>query len=164
MIEDQNRADLADRGGAETGVARGREQRRLVEEIAAIVLIDAAQHRVVFERRRHAGIADVVAGINGVAEDAGIADPMAGRHGRGVRHGEGREHRMAVLEIDALIADCGHGRRGLRRHHLGAHAIGHEENDIVRPIYRIGLRNAECRDRRERDVPVSHGSSSVRGP
>jgi len=37
---------------------------RIIEKIAAVMLIEAALHCVVFERRRDAGIADVVAGID----------------------------------------------------------------------------------------------------
>ena len=41
---------------------------------------------------------------------------------------------MAVLEIDALVAHLRQGRGGVWRHHLGAQAIGDEDDDVVRPM------------------------------
>ena len=93
VIEHQGRAELADGGGGETGAPGGREDRFLVEIVATEMVVDVAEHRIVLQERRHRSMrgADWIAGIDGVAVDAGVAEIMAGRHPRGVRHGEGRE-------------------------------------------------------------------------
>ena len=59
---------------------------------------------------------DRIAGKDRVAERAGVAEIMAGGQAGRIRHGEGREQRMRIGEIDALVAHGRHGRRGLRRH------------------------------------------------
>src|SRR5664279_4381792 len=115
-------------------VARHLQDRVLVEIVAVEVLVDVEQHRVVLQERRHraGGRADRIAGVDRVADVAGVAEIMAGRHGGGVGGGESGEQRMRVLEIDALVADRRHGRRALRRHHEGAQAVRHEQDHIVR--------------------------------
>ena len=58
MIEDQNRADLADRGGAETGVARGRGLVRLKDGRCWTLLTTMTEHKGFEEKkgeRRPAG-------------------------------------------------------------------------------------------------------------
>ena len=144
VIEDQGRAELADRRRAEALVARHFQHGFLVQIVAAEMLVDIAQHRIDFEERRDGavGVRDGIAGVDRVAEVAGIAEVVAGRHRRGVGRGEGREQRVRVPEIDALVADLGHRRRGLRRHDPAAQAVRHEQDEIVG---RVVLRERRCR-------------------
>ena len=81
-VEDQHRADLADRGGAVALVAGQLQDRRLVEIIAAEMLVDVAEHDIVFQKRRRgaAGAGHRKAGIDGVGEIAGVTELMAGGH------------------------------------------------------------------------------------
>ena len=133
-IEDQRRADLADRGGAVALVAGELEDRRLVEVIAGKMLVDVAEHRVVFQKRREriAGARHLEAGVDRVGEVAGIAEHVAGRHARRVRRGEGRKQRVAVAQAHAFARDRRHGRRGRVVDHAKAQAVGNEQNDVVR--------------------------------
>ena len=98
------------------------------------MLVDLEKHGIDFEERRDGvvGVGDGVAGIDRVAEGAGIAEVMAAGHRRAVRHGEGRKQRVRVLEIDALVAQLGHRRRGLRRHDAPAQAVRHEQDQVTR--------------------------------
>ncbi len=133
VVENQRRADLADRGGAEALGAGHLQDGLLVQVIAAEMLIDVAQHRIVFEER-HDGIArgrGRKAGIDGVGEIAGIAEIVARGHRRSVGGGEGREHRVRILEIDALVADIGHGWCRLRRDDLPAQPVRHEQDQVM---------------------------------
>ena len=105
-----------------------------VQIVAVEMLVDVAEHGVVFDEG-HDGVAGRhgrIAGVDRVAEGAGIAEVMAAGHRRAVRHGEGRKQRMRVLEIDALVADFGHRRRGLRRHDAPAQAVRHEQDQVAR--------------------------------
>src|SRR6185437_10510919 len=77
---------------------------------------------------------DGIAGVDGVAEVAGITEQMAGRHGGRVGGGEGRKQRMRILEVDPLVADLGHRRRGFRRDDPPAQAVWHEQNEIMRRV------------------------------
>ena len=56
MIEDQGRAELADRGGAVALGAGHFQDGFLVEIVAAEMLVDVAQHRIGFEERRHGAV------------------------------------------------------------------------------------------------------------
>ena len=134
VIEDQRGPQLADGRGRQARVARGLQDRVLVHEVAGEVIVDVAQDRVVLDEGRAAaaGARHRIAGIDGVAEHAGVAQVMAGRHARAVGHGEGREQRVRVGEAHAARhqgVDCG---RGLVVHHAGAQAVGHEQHDVVR--------------------------------
>ena len=81
-IEDQSRADFADRCRAVALVARKLQDRRLVEVIAGEVLVDVAQDRVALQERRQAfaGARNFEAGVDGVGKVAGIAQHVPGRH------------------------------------------------------------------------------------
>ena len=118
VIEHQGRAELADRGGAVALGAGDFQDGLLVDVVAAEMLVDVAQHGIGFDERRNgaAGRGNGIAGIDRVAEIAGVAEVVASRHCRGVGHGEGRKQRMRVAEIDALVADLGHRGRALGRH------------------------------------------------
>ena len=133
-VEDQHRADLADRGGAVALVAGKLQDRRLVEIIAAEMLVDVAEHDIVFQKRRRsaAGARHRKAGIDRVREIAGIAELVAGRHAGRVGGGEGREQRMAVAQADAVARDRGHGRGRRVVHHARAQAVGDEQDHIMR--------------------------------
>ena len=61
-------------------------------------------------------------------------------------HGEGREQRMRVLEVDALVADFRHRRRGLRRNNAPAQAVGHEQDQVARGGVLRGGRSSGKRD------------------
>ena len=94
----------------------------------------------------------------------GVAEEMAGRHAGGIGHGEGREQRMWVGEIDALVAHRRHGRRGFRCHRQGAQAVRHEQDQIVRRL-RGGRRNlpsiAAAQADSEQALPERHGGSPL---
>ncbi|GCC47916.1 hypothetical protein chiPu_0032187, partial [Chiloscyllium punctatum] len=66
-----------------------------------------------------------------VGEGAGVAEIVTRRERRAVRHREGREQRMRVLEVDALVADVGHRRRCVRRHDAAAQAVGDEQDEVA---------------------------------
>jgi hypothetical protein len=93
MIEDQRWPDLADRRRAEATGARRLQDGFFVQIIAAEMLIDVAQHRIVFDEGDD-GVAGGRGGITGkdrVAEGPGIAQMVAGRHARRIGHGERRK-------------------------------------------------------------------------
>jgi len=133
VVEQQRRPDLANGRGRKTLGARHLQYGFFIEIVAAEMLIDVGQYSVVLDEG-HDGIAGGRGGITGidrVAESSGIAEIVAGRHARGVGHGEGREQRMRVLEIDALVANLGHGRRGFGRDLQCAQPVGNEQDYIV---------------------------------
>ena len=134
MVEKIGRAELADGGGREVLGAGHLQDGFLVQIVAVEMLVDVAEHGVVLDEgndsvaSRHGRIA----GIDRVAEGAGVAEVMAARHRRTVRHGEGRKQRMRVLEVDALVANFRHRRRGLRRHDAPAQTVRHEQDEVAR--------------------------------
>ena len=127
------RADLADRGGAQTLVAGHLQDGLFVEIVALEMLVDVAEHGVVLDEGDHSvtGGHRGVVGPDRVGEHAGVAEIMAGRHRRAVGHGEGREQRMRVLEVDALVADLGHGRCGLGSDLQRAQPVGDEQDQVA---------------------------------
>ena len=133
VVEQQGRAELADGGGAETLGARHLQDGLFVEIVAVEMLVDVAEHGIVFDEGDDgvAGGHRRIAGVDRVAERAGIAEIMPARHRRAVGHGEGREQRMRILEIDALVAELGHRRRGLRRHDAPAQAVRDEQDQVA---------------------------------
>ena len=133
VVENQGGAELADRRGAVALAARHFQQGFLVQIVAAEMLVGIDDDRIGFEERRHGAVGgpDRITGIDRVAEVAGVAEVMAGRHRRGIGGGEGRKQRVRILEIDALVADFGHRRRGLRRHDPPAQSVRHEQDEIV---------------------------------
>ncbi len=108
--------------------------RFLVEVVAVEVVIDFGEHRIVLDERRH-GVAGCrhrgVAGVDGVGEGAGVAEIVTGRQRRAIGHREGREQRMRILEVDALVADLGHRGRCLRRHDVAAQAVRNEQDQVA---------------------------------
>ena len=134
VVEDQGRTDLAHRRSRETLFARQPQHGLLIEIVTLEMLVDVAQHGVVLEKGhdRVAGRRGAVAGIDRVREIAGIAEIVACRHRRCVGRCEGREQRMRILEVDALVAHRRHRGRRLRRHLQRAQAIGHEKDKVVR--------------------------------
>ena len=148
VVEQQGRAELADRRGAESPLcARHLQDGFFVQIVAVEMLVDVAEHGIVLDEGDDgvAGGHRGIAGIDGVAERAGIAEIMAGRHRRAVGHGEGREQRMRVLEVDALVADLGHRRRGLRRHIRAAQAVRDEQDQVAgRVVLRRRRANRQC--------------------
>jgi hypothetical protein len=88
MVEQQGRAELADRRGAEALCPRHSQNGVFVQIIAVEVLIDVVEHGIVFDEgddgvaRRHRRIASV----EGVTERAGIAEIMPACHRRAVGH------------------------------------------------------------------------------
>ena len=149
VVEDQRRAELADGRGREAGAACGLQDRVLVEIVAGEVVVDVAQHRIVLEEGRAAavGAGHREAGVDHVAEVAGVADMVAGRHARGVGRGEGREQRVRVGEAHAARHEGRHRGRGLVVHHAGAQAVGHEQHDIVRLLLLGKSGNGQGRER-----------------
>ena len=111
-IVDPHRPDLAE-GGSEVALfARCRHDRALGNEIAAVMLIELAQHRIVLDERSYGsrGACNRKARVEHVAEISGVADQVTGRDHRGVRGGNGRIDRMTVREVDAGVpypGECG---------------------------------------------------------
>ena len=134
VIEQQRRADLADRRGRKALRARHLQQRFFIEIVAAEMLIDIAQHRIVFDEGDDgiAGRRGRITSIDRVAESSGIAEIVPGRDRRSVRHGEGRKQRVRIFEIDALVADLGHGRCGFGRDLQRAQSVRDEQDQVVR--------------------------------
>ncbi len=133
MVEHERRTDLADRGGAIALRARQLQDGIFVEVIAAEMLVDIADHRVVLDEGDD-GIAGGLDGITSedrVAEGSGVAEKMPSRHARGIGHGEGREQRVRILEIDALVADRRHCGGGFGGDFQRAQSIGHEQDEIM---------------------------------
>jgi hypothetical protein len=98
------------------------------------MLVDVAEHHVVFQKRgeRIAGARHLESSVDRVGEIAGVAEHVAGRQARGVRHGEGRKQRVAVAQAHPFAGDRRHGRRGRVVDHAGAQAVGDEQHDVVR--------------------------------
>ena len=134
MVEKIGRAELADGGGRKALGAGHLQDGFFVQIVAVEMLVDVAEHGVVLDEGNDgvAGRHGRIAGIDRVAEGAGVAEVMAARHRRTVRHGEGRKQRMRVLEVDALVANFGHRRRGLRRHDAPAQTVRHEQDQVAR--------------------------------
>ncbi len=158
VIEHQRRAELADRRGRVAGAARHLQDGLFVEIVAAEMIVDVAEHRIVFDERRGAAgsRADRITGVDGVAEDAGVAEIVPGRHARRVRHGEGGEQRVRIGEVDALVTDRGHGRRGLRGDFQRPQAVRNEQNDVSGLVIL-----SEGGGRRQRQKP--HGKGRDQG-
>ena len=129
-------------------VARHLQDGFFVEIVAVEMLVDIAEHGVVLDEGDDgvAGGHRGIAGVDRVGERAGIAEIMAGRHRRAVGHGEGREQRMRILEVDALVADLGHRGRGLRRHDAPAQAVRDEQDQVAG---RVVLRRRRTRGQRD---------------
>ena len=134
VVEDQRRAELADRGGVVARVARRLEHRFLVEEVARVMFVDVAQDGVVLDegRERGAGRRHREAAVDRVGEIARVAEEVPRGHRRSVGHREGREHRMAVAEEDARVPQRRHGRGRVGAHDGGAKPVGDEQHDVVR--------------------------------
>ncbi len=131
------------------------------------MLVDIAQHRVVFDEGDDgiAGRHRRIAGVDRIRERSGVAEIMPARHRRSVGHGEGRKQRMRILEVDALVADLGHRRRGLRVDDLAAQAIGDKEDEIAgRGVLRRGSACGQCDQacRKQHDC-AAHQILSVSG-
>ena len=128
------------------------EDRGLVEIVPGKMLVDIAEHRVALQKRRHRLVdaGDLEARVDRVGEVPGIAEHVAGRHDRSIRHGEGWKQRMAVAQTDALARERGHGGGGNVIDRTKAQAVGDEQHHIVRPRWRrlpqCGRRRA-CQDR-----------------
>ena len=133
VVEQQRRPDLADGRRRKPLGARHLQNGLFIEVIAAEMLVDIGQYRIVLDEGDDgiAGGRGRITGIDRVAERSGIAEIVAGRHARSVGHGEGRKQRMRVLEIDALVADLGHCRRGFGRDLQCSQSVGNKQDHIV---------------------------------
>jgi hypothetical protein len=82
MVEKIGRAELADRGSREALRAGHLQNGFFVQIVAVEMLVDVAEHRVVFDEghNRVAGRDGSIAGVDRVAEGAGIAEVMATSH------------------------------------------------------------------------------------
>src|SRR5271166_3630138 len=132
------------------------------------MLVDIAQHRIALEEgcEAAAGSRHREARVDRVAEISGVPEKMAGRHHRRVGRREGREQRVRVLEIDAVVANGAYGRRRLLRDDEGAEPVRYEEHDIVRLTGRGSLQSHDTeRERRGKcqACQVSHESTSCVG-
>ncbi len=85
------------------------KQGLLVEIVAVELLVDIAQNLIVLDKRHDSAVwlgrLHRVAGIDRVAERAGVAEIVSGRHAGRIGHGEGREQGVGVFEIHALVAN-----------------------------------------------------------
>ena len=92
-VEDQSRAELADRSRTVALIASEFQDRRLVEVIARKVLVHLTENRIVFEERRlaMARAVNFETRVNRIGEIPGVAQHVAGRQPRGVRGGKGRK-------------------------------------------------------------------------
>jgi hypothetical protein len=140
--------DLAKGRGRKPLGARHLQDGLFIEIIAAEMLVDIGQDRIVLDKGDDgiAGGPGRITGKDRVAERSGIAEIVAGRHARSVGHGERRKQRMRVLEIDALVADLGHCRRGFGRDLQCAQSVGNEQDHIVGRAV-LGQRGADGQPR-----------------
>src|SRR5258708_12242627 len=93
MVEQKRRTDLADRGRAEALRARHLQYCFFVQIIAAEVLVDIAQYRIVLDEGND-GIASGcgrITGIARVAEGSRTPEAMPGPHSPSLRHGHRRK-------------------------------------------------------------------------
>ena len=130
---DPDRAHLAEAGSEVTLFARCGHDRAFGNEITAVMLIEFAQYRIVLDERSYGsgGACNRKAGVEHVAEIAGVADQVTGRDHRGVRRRNGRIDRMAVREVDARVpypGECGGSLGGDRS---GPKTISDEQDDVL---------------------------------
>ena len=144
VIENQGRPELSDRGGAVAVSPRHFQHGLLVEIVAAEMLVGVDDDRVDLQERRHGAIRgpDRITRIYRVREVAGVAEIVTGRHCGSIGGGEGRKQRVRIPEIDALVADLSHGRRGLRCDDLPTQSVGHEQDQVARRVV-LGCRYAD---------------------
>jgi hypothetical protein len=148
VIEDERRPELADGGGAHAGRAGGAHDRLLIEIIAGEMLVDVAKHRIAFQERGKAvaGAWHGKSGIERVAESPGVADLVPRRHRRGIGHGEGREHRVRIREVHALLHQPRERRRRLLVDHPGPQPVGNEQDDVMRLLLSKARRGGRGHD------------------
>lgn len=101
-----------------------------MEEVAAEVGIEIAEHRVILDKRGRAaaGRRHRVARIDGAAEYAGVAEIVACRD----RQGERRKQRVAVDEGDALARQRRHVGRSRVVDGAGTQTIGDKDHGVMR--------------------------------
>ena len=161
VVEYQGGTELADRGGAVALFMGEPEHADFVQIVAAEMRIDVAQDRIVFNEWRHraAGARHRPPRVDRVAEVAGVAEIVAGRHGRGIGGGEGGKQRVAVDERNALTRQ----RRNVGRCGVvdGARAqpVGDEDHDVMRSA----LRSSGLRRRTGCDQNAGHQISQPHG-
>jgi hypothetical protein len=133
VVENQDGAELADRRGAVALVMGEPEHGHFVHVVATEVPIDLAEDRVVLQERRHGAARGRhrERRIDGVAEIAGVAEKVAGRHRRCIGGGEGREYRMAVDEGDAFARQRRHVGRGRVVDGSRPQPVGDEDYDVM---------------------------------
>ena len=159
VVENEGRAELAHRDRAVALRARELQDRLFVEIAVVEMVVQLVEHAVVLDERRHAVVEALQreAAVKRVAEVAGVAEIMAGRHRGCVRGGECRHQRVRILEIGALVADRGHGRRQFGRDLAGTHPVGNEQDHVMRArlvLRRTGLKREQAQ--RERDEQSQH--------
>ncbi len=133
VIKHQYRSELADRRSAEALTASCKQDSVLVDEVAGKVCVDIAEDQIVLDERGYASTCGWhrIGGVDRIAEGAGVAEKMTGRHSGGIGHRKGGEQCMRVGEINAFIAHGGKRGRGLRCHGIGSEAIRDEKNEIA---------------------------------
>ena len=94
------------------------------------MLVDLAQHRVIFNEGRQtvSSAGTGIARINRIAKRAGVAEIVAGRQRRAVVVRVGNSE--CEFEVDALVADIGHRGRALGRHDAPAQPVRDEQDQI----------------------------------
>jgi hypothetical protein len=80
VVEHDRRTELADSCRAEARHAGGDQDRILVDEVAAEMLIDVAKHGVIFDERRGGagGWPNGIIREDRITEDAGVTDEVTG--------------------------------------------------------------------------------------
>jgi hypothetical protein len=123
---------LAQDGGREALRPRRLKQGRLAQIVAAEPGVQQALGDVVLEAHHCAvGAAQWRGHPDRIAEVAGVAQQVAGGDRRGIGRGDRRIERVAVGEVHALVADRRQRRGRLRRHRMGAQAVGHEDHHVA---------------------------------
>ncbi len=133
MIENQGRTELANRSRAVAPGARHFQQGLLVQIVAAEMLVGIEDDRIGFEERGDGATRrpDRIAGVDRVAEVAGVAEIVTGREPGRIGGGKGRKQRVRITEIHALVADLGHCRRGLRADDTATQTVRYEQDEIA---------------------------------
>ena len=137
--------------GAGSAAARA-DDGGFVEVVAPSCVLISRSTDVVLEIGRHRSLQGQLR-VDGIGIVAGVAEQVAGGKCRGIGGREGREQRVAVAEIHALVAQARHGRRGRRVHDLRAQSIGNEQDEVVRRGGPCGCADeggeADCRESKE---------------
>ena len=129
------------------------------------MLVDVAEDGIALQKRRQAtaGARYFEAGVDRIGKIAGVAQHVAGRHGRRVRGGEGWKQRVAVAQADAAARDRRHGRGGAFVHHAEPQAVGDIKHHVVglrrRRLRKSSTHQGKLQDCRTEQKRQTHGEA-----